>query len=74
MGHRDVVWLDRKLVHELVVTHDGDQPGGGGTDRFRIKITRGSSTVIYDNRDGKPEDLDNADPTALGGGSIVIHK
>jgi len=46
---------------------------GGGVDRFRIKITNGTTTV-YDNRMGVSEDIDNADPTAIGGGSIVIHK
>jgi hypothetical protein len=57
----------------LVVAYDGDRPGGGGIDRFRIKITDGASTV-YDNRMGVSEDIDSADPTSLGGGSIVIHK
>ncbi len=57
----------------VLIAYDGDQPGGGGIDRFRIKITQGGS-VIYDNRMGVSEDLDIADPTALGGGSIVIHK
>jgi len=57
----------------LVVAYDGDRPGGGGVDRFRIKITNGT-TIVYDNRMGVSEDIDNADPTAIGGGSIVIHK
>lgn len=45
----------------MLIAYDGDQPGGGGT-------------IIYDNRMGVSEDVDNADPTAIGGGSIVIHK
>ncbi len=53
---------------------DGQEPGGGGTDRFRISIsdlTRGN-VVVYDNQISAPG---GADPTtALGGGSIVIHK
>ncbi len=57
----------------LLIAYDGNQPGGDGVDRFRIKITQGGS-VIYDNRMGVSEDVDLADPTALGGGSIVIHK
>jgi len=57
----------------LLIAYDGNQPGGDGVDRFRIKVTQGGS-VIYDNRMGVSEDLDLADPTALGGGSIVIHK
>jgi hypothetical protein len=32
------------------------------------------SGAVYDNRMGLPEDMDTADPTAIGGGSIVIHK
>ncbi len=42
-------------------------------DRFRIKIWLGNpGNVIYDNERGNP---DGTDPTtALGGGSIVIHK
>ena len=42
-------------------------PGGGGTDKFRIRIYG-----VYDNQLGAP---DGDEPTtALGGGSIVIHK
>jgi hypothetical protein len=49
------------------------QVNGSGVDRFRIKIWQGNpGNVIYDNERGNP---DGADPvTALGGGSIVIHK
>jgi hypothetical protein len=49
------------------------QANGGGVDRFRIKIWYGSpGNVVYDNQMGA---VDGADPTtALGGGSIVIHK
>ncbi|MEP6553428.1 MAG: MBG domain-containing protein [Ferruginibacter sp.] len=55
----------------LVAAIDGSINGGGGIDKFRIKIWNGN-TVIYDNDMGK---LDNGDPsTALGGGSIVIHE
>jgi hypothetical protein len=51
---------------------DGQVSGGGGVDRFRIKIWQGSGNVVYDNERGA---ADGADPvTALGGGSIVIHK
>jgi hypothetical protein len=52
---------------------DGQISGGGGVDRFRIKIWQGSpGIVIYDNERTSP---DGADPvTALQGGSIVVHK
>ena len=51
---------------------DGQLPGGGGVDRFRIKVWLGNpGNVVYDNLLGGG---DSADPTPLGGGSIVIHK
>jgi hypothetical protein len=50
---------------------DGDQPGGGGTDRLRMKIWDGGG-VVFDNQQGAS---DSDDPvTALSGGSIVIHQ
>ncbi len=57
----------------LLTAIDGQVSGGGGVDRFRIKIwDRSTGAVIYDNQRGAPEDGDAA--TALGGGSIVIHR
>jgi len=53
--------------------YDGQISGGGGIDKFRIKITRNGVTV-FDNRMGVPEDPDVADPQAISGGSIVIHR
>jgi hypothetical protein len=59
----------------LLTATDGQANGGGGTDKFRIKIWRKSdSVVVYDNRLGTSDDINSADPQALGGGSIVIHK
>ncbi|MEK7407517.1 MAG: post-COAP-1 domain-containing protein [Acidobacteriota bacterium] len=55
----------------LLTAIDGDLPGGGGTDRFRIKIW-GAGGMVYDNQMGAD---DQSDPTTgLGGGSIVIHR
>ena len=57
----------------LVTVIDGDEPGGGGVDKFRIKIwnKNAGNAVVYDTQPGDPE---SADPTtALGAGSIVIH-
>ena len=56
-----------------LTAYDGQISGGGGIDKFRIKITRNGQT-IFDNRMGVPEDPDVADPQAISGGSIVIHK
>ncbi|MGN6164231.1 MAG: MBG domain-containing protein, partial [Flavisolibacter sp.] len=56
----------------MVSAIDGSVNGGGGIDKFRIRIW-GSTGVVYDNNIGNTDD--NADPaTALGGGSIVIHE
>ncbi|MBI3280588.1 MAG: hypothetical protein HYZ57_12180 [Acidobacteria bacterium] len=61
----------------LITAIDGQSPGGGGVDKFRIKIWNktgegGEGAVIYDNKMGAAND---ADPDlAIGGGSIVIHQ
>jgi Bacterial Ig domain/PKD domain len=59
-----------------LTAYDGDLTGGGGTDRFRIRVTdnNNSNRVVFDNRNGAPTDMDTADPQAIAGGSIVIHK
>jgi PKD repeat protein len=60
--------------YDFVVTaYDGQINGGGGSDKFRIKITKGGVTV-FDNRIASPEDMDTADPQVIASGSIVIHK
>ena len=59
----------------LLTATDGQQPGGLGTDKFRIKIVdKFTDTVLYDNVAGESEDIDDAMPTTVAGGSIVIHK
>ncbi|HEV2833326.1 MAG TPA: MBG domain-containing protein, partial [Hanamia sp.] len=55
----------------MVSAIDGSVSGGGGVDKFRIKIWTSGGVVVYDNNMGT---MDNGDPsTVLGGGSIVIH-
>ena len=57
----------------LLTAIDGDINGGGGTDKFRIKIwAKATDQVIYDNQPGDADSGNAA--TELGGGSIVIHK
>lgn len=58
----------------MLTAIDGQINGGGGLDKFRIKIwDLSSSVVVYDNQIG--DTADTADPTtAISGGSIVIHK
>jgi len=57
----------------MLTAIDGQVNGGGGIDKFRIKIwDKATNTIIYDNQQGAP---DTANPTtAIAGGSIVIHK
>jgi hypothetical protein len=55
----------------MLTAIDGQINGGGGVDKFRIRIWDDSG-IIYDNMLNAP---DSNDPqTILGGGSIVIHK
>ena len=59
----------------LLTAYDGDQPGGDGIDRFRIKIWRLSDNApVYDNRPSAPDDMNGADPQPIASGSIVVHK
>src|SRR5207247_3160006 len=57
----------------LLTVTDGQVSGGGGVDKFRIKITDANG-VIYDNVLGASDDIGAANPQAISGGSIVIHK
>jgi len=51
---------------------DGDVNGGGGIDKFRIKVyNKTTNAIVYDNQLGAADS--SAPTTALGGGSIVIH-
>jgi len=58
----------------ILTAIDGQVSGGGGVDKFRIKIWDKSNhdAIVYDNQLGAS---DSGDPTtAIAGGSIVIHK
>lgn len=54
----------------MLTAIDGAVSGGGGSDKFRIKIWNGSG-VAYDNQLGAPDG--DTPSTVVGGGSIVIH-
>jgi hypothetical protein len=60
----------------LLTATDGQVTGGGGVDKFRIKIwdINNLGAIVYDNALGASDDIDLANPQAIGGGSIVIHK
>jgi hypothetical protein len=48
---------------------------GGGVDKFRIKLwDKTTGVIIYANALGSSDDIDQANPQAIGGGSIVIQK
>lgn len=56
----------------LVSAVDGAKAGGGGVDKFRIKIWEtGTGTVVFDNQMGAADDATAT--TAISKGSIVIH-
>jgi hypothetical protein len=58
----------------MLTVIDGQATGGGGVDKFRIKIwdKDNGDAIVYDNQFGS---ADGADPTtAIAGGSIVIKK
>jgi len=62
----------------MLTAIDGDISGGGGTDRFRIKISRYDETlkqdvVVYDNQISSGTEGTLSEGTALGAGNIVIH-
>ncbi|TDJ25642.1 MAG: hypothetical protein E2O58_02820 [Gammaproteobacteria bacterium] len=58
----------------MLTAIDGAVHGGGGVDKFRMKIIDRSSggLVVYDNQLGTSDDAVPA--TQVAGGSIVIHK
>jgi probable HAF family extracellular repeat protein len=63
----------------MLTAIDGNIAGGGAVDRFRIKIwyydaTLQQDVVVYDNQIDSSTEGTLSEGTAVGGGSIVIHK
>jgi large repetitive protein len=59
----------------LLTATDGDVNGGGGVDKFRMKVWKLSDgSIVYDNVYGASDDIDAASPQTIATGSIVIHK
>lgn len=60
----------------LLTATDGQVTGGGGVDKFRIKVWNKSAgdMIVYDNVLGASEDIDISNPQAIASGSIVVHK
>lgn len=57
----------------LLTAHDGDQPGGDGVDRIRVKIWGATGDLVYDNAAVASDDMDSAAPQPIGGGNISVH-
>jgi hypothetical protein len=62
----------------LLTATDGAGPGGGGVDKFRIKIWDKSITtgdnIVYDNVAGSDDGINSSGLQMLGGGSITIQR
>jgi PKD repeat protein len=59
----------------LLTATDGALQGGGGQDRLRLKVwDPQTGDLVYDNAAGSSNDLDQANPQAIGGGNIVIQR
>jgi hypothetical protein len=64
----------------LLTATDGALNGGGGVDKFRIKIWDNNNcpqsvcVIVYDNAPSSSDDINLSNQEVLGGGSIVIHK
>lgn len=57
----------------MLTAIDGEASGGGGIDKFRMKIwDQATGQIVYDNQMNAADGSSAA--TALAGGSIVIHK
>jgi len=57
----------------LLTAIDGQLPGGGDGDRFRLKVwDRGTGLSVYDNKPSKDDYGDAA--TGIGGGSTAVHR
>jgi len=55
-------------------SHTGEGLVAHGPFRMRITGTNNGNAVVFDNRNGTATDMDVANPQAIAGGSIVIHK
>jgi hypothetical protein len=55
----------------ILTATDGQVNGGGGVDKFRIKIWNAGG-VVYDNVMSVSDKIDEANPQAIGGGNIII--
>ena len=57
----------------ILTAVDGKISGGGGVDRFRIKVwNKATGNIVYDNQIGTADNADPAKP--ISAGNIVIHK
>jgi len=63
---------DGRLWTYLTTVTDGHQPGGGGVDKYRVKIIDDAGLVVYDNVRGAPDDINLANPQPIASGQITL--
>ena len=72
-GWGSITLFPAEVFGFMLTAIDGQLNGGGGTDKFRIKIWyEKTGEIVYDNQVNSPDDAEPS--TVIGGGSIVIHK
>lgn len=59
--------------YSFLLTALSAETAAGGADRFGIRITDSSGTVVYDNIPPGGSGIYDATPQAIAGGSVVIH-
>src|SRR5207245_2344371 len=63
---------DGRVCKFLVTVTDGAQAGGGGVDRFRLKMIDDTGLIVYDNMRGAPDDLNLTSQQPIASGDIVL--
>ena len=58
----------------MLTAIDGQVSGGGGTDKFRIKIWKTDGTVVYDNQMNAATDAVATQSVTTGTGSVMVLK
>src|SRR2546427_6717180 len=63
---------DGRVWTFLVTVTDGKLAGGGGVDRFRLKLIDDTGLIAYDNVRGAPDDLSLTSQQQIASGDIVV--
>jgi ligand-binding sensor domain-containing protein len=73
VGERLRRWADGELA-QVEGADDLEDAAPNCVAEFRLKTTEPGGGVISDNVPGGSDDMDNANPQEISGGSIVVHK